>query len=58
MAIISSRSNEPSNLFNTSSKPKFIWINSTKLEGGLYPSLGTFGPFLLTKIKFFKFYDC
>jgi hypothetical protein len=28
------------------------------LEGGLYPSLGTFGPFLLTKIKFFKFYDC
>jgi hypothetical protein len=28
------------------------------LEGGLHPSLESFGPFLLTKIKFFKFYDC
>ncbi len=58
MFTISSHSNEPSNSSNSSSKIKFIWINSTKLEGGLHPSLGSFGQFLLTKIKFSKFYDC
>jgi hypothetical protein len=28
------------------------------LEGGLNPSLGSFGQFLFTKINFLKFFDC
>ncbi len=51
MATISSHSNEPSNSSNSFSKPKFIWIDSTKLEGGLHPSLRFLGQFLLTKIN-------
>jgi len=40
MSIISTSWNEPSNSSNSSSKPKFVWINSTKLKGDLHPSLG------------------
>jgi len=58
MLIISSRSNEPSNSSNSSSKLKSIWINFIKLEGGLHPFLGSLSQFLLTKIKFSKFSNC
>jgi len=58
MSTISFRSNEPSKFSNSSSKFKFVFINSTKLEGGLHPSLGLFGQFLLTKMNFSKFFDC
>ncbi len=53
MSTISFRSNEPSNFSNSSSKLKYVLINSIKLEGGLHPSLGLLGQFLLTKIKVF-----
>jgi len=54
----SSRSNEPSNSSNSFSKPKFIWINLTKLKGNLHPSIGSLGQFLLKKIKFSKVFYC
>ncbi len=58
MSSILSRANELSNFSNSFSKSKFILINSIKLEGGLNPSLGSFGQFLFTKINFLKFFDC
>jgi len=58
ISTISSRSNESSNYSNSSSKPIFVSINSTKLEGSLHPFLRSFGQFLFTKIKFSKFSYC
>jgi hypothetical protein len=45
MSNISYCLNKPSNSSNSSSKPKYVWIISTKLEGSLHPSLGSFGQF-------------
>ncbi len=46
MSTISFHSNEPSNSSNSFSKPKYVWINFTKLEGSLHPFLGSLGQML------------
>ncbi len=59
ISTISTLSSPPSNSFNSSSMILSFFINSTKLNGVLHPSLGSLGQFWLTKINFSsKFLDC
>ncbi len=55
MSTISSCSNEPSNSSNSFSKPKYVWINSTKLENSLHPSLGSLDQFFDCKWHLLRF---
>ncbi len=58
ISTISSLSNSPSNSSNSSSTNSSFYINSTKVDDILHPTLGSLGQFWLTKINLSKISDC
>jgi len=56
--ICPSCSNESSNSFKSFSKSKYVRINSTKLEGGLQPTLKSLGKCVLTKKIKIELFNC